>query len=560
MKLFKSQITLFFNVIVSLLCIAIPLIWSKQINGNYYNAKMFVLFLTSGFALLSFSTADQLKKIQFHKSIYVLILFFLYYQFAFNLQNSYLSILFGLKPLALYVLSYFFFQFDTQFIKIHRQTFFILTGLLLTVFLSLHIYEIYEFRVLKDTIDQGRMLGTFGNINMVSEFFILSLPFLYWYLTQPRSSGKDQPNDHFKFLALTFWVFIILYSRSRSSWIGLVLFAVFIAYKHFNKKHLAYMALGWALYLACMLIPTSQKDLVTETKAESFIERLSLYKATAQLIADRPFGTGLGTFTNEIIPYRLVQEHKPHEFQYADQPHSEILKWGAQYGWIGLVFCLGLFGYVVFSLYNLKNTLLISGFLVLLPQILFQFPFENPASILLIAMYLGFWLKKIMPEQQFLNSWKTRSAFIVLGLVMVLNSFAYIYSIYIESQFNKDLEKTSLMCSIYPINHKNCNYKNVLLLEANQTSKFRQDLKDEFFYSYFTSDQQRILPLYFQKINDIKHLCENILIYKLMYPLQKNYSPQDLSFCQKFSLPIKFDNPQQFNTDYQAWLQKALFE
>lgn len=556
MKLFKTQITLFLNVIVCLLCIAIPLIWSKQINGNYYNAKMFVLFLTSGFALLSFSTSDLLKKIQFHKSIYILILFFLYYQFAFNLQNSFLSILFGLKPFALYVLSYFFFQLDTQFIKKYQQTFLALTGLLLTVFLSLHIYEVYEFRVLKDTIDQGRMLGTFGNINMVSEFFILSLPFLYWFLTQPTSSAKAQ----FKFLALTFWIFIILYSRSRSSWIGLVLFAIYIAYKHFNKKHLAYMSLGWALYLACMFIPSTQKDTVDDDKKNSFIERLSLYKATAQLIADRPFGTGLGTFTNEIIPYRLIQEHKPHEFQYADQPHSEILKWGSQYGWLGLIFCLGIFGYFIFSLIKLKDTLLISAFLVLLPQILFQFPFENPASILLIAMYLGFWLKRKMLAEHFQNSWKTRSIFVILGAIMVLNSFAYIYSIYVESQLNKDLEKTSLMCSVYPINHKNCNYKNVLLLEANQTSKFRQDLKDEFFYSYFTSDQQRILPLYFQKINDIKHLCENILIYKLMYPLQKNYSAQDLTFCQKFSIPIKFDNPQQFNTDYQAWLQKALFE
>lgn len=517
---------------------------------------MFVLFLTSGLALLSFSTSQQLRKIHFHRSIYILILFFLYYQFAFNLQNSYLSILFGLKPLALYVLSYFFFQLDTNFIQKHHQSFFTLCGLLLTAFLSLHIYEVYDFRVLKDTIDQGRMLGTFGNINMVSEFFILSLPFLYWYLTQPKSSANAQ----FKFLALTFWVFIILYSRSRSSWIGLVLFTLYIAYKHFNKKHLAYMSLGWALYLACILIPSTQKDTVSDDKKNSFIERLSLYKATAQLIADRPLGTGLGTFTNEIIPYRLVQEHKPHEFQYADQPHSEILKWGAQYGWLGLIFCLGLLVYIVLSLFKINNTLLISGFLVLLPQILFQFPFENPASILLISMYLGYWLKKKIPEQSIQNSWKTRAVLICLGIVMILNSFAYIYSIYVESQLNKNLEKTTMMCSIYPINHKNCNYKNVLLLEANQTSKFRQDLKDEFFYSYFTSDQQRILPLYFQKINDIKHLCENILIYKLMYPLQKNYSAQDLSFCQKFSIPIKFDNPQQFNTDYQLWLRKALFE
>ncbi len=556
MKLGKTQITFFLNILVCLLCISIPLIWSKQINGNYYNAKMFVLFLTSGFALLSFSTAEQLRKIQIHKSVYLIILFFLYYQFAYNIDNSLLSFLFGLKPLALYVLSYFFFQFDTSFIKKQSQAFFTMTGFLLTIFLVLHLYEVYDFRILKDTIDQGRMLGTFGNINMVSEFFILSLPFVYWYLTHATASSKNQ----FKYLALTFWVFIILYSRSRSSWIGLFLFALYIAYKHFNKKHLAYMSLGWALYLACMLIPASQKDLVTETKKESFTERLSLYKATAQLIADRPFGTGLGTFTNEIIPYRLIQEHKPHEFQYADQPHSEILKWGAQYGWLGLALCFGLCGYIIFSIFRLKETLLILGFLVLLPQILFQFPFENPASILLISMYLGFWLKKTMSKDQFHLTWKIRTALLILGVLMILNSFAYIYSIYVESQFNKDLKKTSLMCTIYPISHKNCNYKNVLLLEANQTSQFRQEIKNELFFSYFTSDQQRILPLYFQKTNDVKHMCENILIYQLMYPLQKNYSPGDIQYCQRFSIPIRFDNPKQFNLDYQKWLQKALFE
>lgn len=552
---FNKTLILFLNIIVCSLCVAIPFIWSKQINGNYYNAKMFILFLATGFALLSFSISDNLKKIHFHKSFYLGILFFLYYQFAFSLNENFLTLLFGLKPLALYVLTFYFYQLDTNFIQKYKKSFLSITNLLLIVFLTLHMYEVYEFRVLKDTIDQGRMLGTFGNINMVSEFFILSLPMLYFFITNESDSTKDQ----FKYLALTFWVFIILYSRSRSSWIGLVLFAIYISYKHFNKKHLLYMSLGWALYIVCMLIPASQKDTVQDDKKNSFIERLSLYKATAQLITDNPLGIGLGSFTNVIIPYRLVQEHKPHEFQYADQPHSEILKWGAQYGWLGLALCLSFLGYIVFSIYKLNHPLLISGILVLSPQIFFQFPFENPASILLISIYLGLWLKKTNPISIMINNWKFKIVFLFLGLLMIVNSFAYIYSIYVESQFNKDLDKTSLMCAVYPINHKNCNYKNVLLLEANQTTQFRQDLKSELFYSYFTSDQQRILPLYFQKMNDAKHMCENILIYQLMYPQQKNYNFNDIQFCQKFSTPIKMDNPEQFKTDYKNWLQKSIY-
>ncbi len=544
------------RMLIYILMILSPFLWSKQINGNYYNAKMFLIYMIGGLCLVHISFSNRiLTRFNIPKTAVYAGLFFITYLllqplFTFNFYNY----LYLFKPLSFITICYFVGCADTAFF--HKKMIDPIIWICIFSLISFHIYEIYQFRVLQDTIDHGHILGTFGNVNMLSEFFILFLPFIYKWTNQTEE--KNKLKIFIKYFLMSLWIFIILYSRSRSAWIGLILFVVYILYKNFNKKNVLSFSLGLALYLTCTLLPASKKSFVDESKKSSFAERVSLYKSASEMIIDHPMGLGLGSFVNGLIPYRLNQDFKPHEFEYADQPHSEILKWGVQFGWLGFILAIGLLIYVFIDLVLAKNMFLISSFLTLIPQLLFQFPFENPMGILLIGVFAGLWLKTKKTDSAINFNWKYKAAFSVLALLTVVHSFIFITSIVIESQFSTNYEKTSLMCSIYPINHRNCNFKNVQLLEKNETTQFRLELKNELNFSYMTSDLQRILPIYFQKIKNEKYLCEDILIYKLMYPVQKYFNDQDVRFCSKYTVPIQYNNPVQFRSDYRSWLEKTL--
>lgn len=550
-----------YNYICTILFALVPLVWSKQINGNYFNAKLFSVYFLSGLCLLL--TSVILKKrpqLKLKKSLLGCCLFLASYMILQPLfsENAF-SILYIFKPLTFCVFAYYFYVTDID--TDERSTLFNLfnwamTGIVLTL-TAAQLYEIYQIRFIQDSLEQGRILGTFGNVNMLSEFFILALPLVYFW-----SNDKSTISAHLKTLTLALWIFIILYTRSRSTWIGLGLFAAYMVYNNLNKKilmrDLIVFSVSLIMYFICVLLPASGGEIVDHVKKNSFAERLSLYKASVELISDRPLGIGLGNFTNEIIPYRLKQDFKPYEYEFADQPHSEVLKWGLQYGVFGLLICIIFLFLIFLNLLKTKNIFLLSAFLVIIPQIAFQFPFENPASLLVIALYFGYWLKTQKGSDTDLT-FKVRSVFAVLSLILLVNSLLFISAIVVESQFKDDLEKSALLCKLYPINQRNCNHKNVLLLQNNQTAQFRSELKTEINYSYLTSDLQRILPMYFLKMNDEKRLCENALIYELMYPAQRHFESKDLTYCRKYPVPLKFENPMQFRADYRLWLEKSVF-
>lgn len=543
------------NYSLYLLLGLVPFIWSRQINGNYFNAKTFCIYFLSGLCLFSITFShEKLKKIHLSKPLQIALLFFcgsaLIRPFIDQSLVSFYQIF---KPLAFCIIAYFIFISEDLEQKNRSSLLNFFSGLFIFAILALNLYDIYDFRFIQNTLDQGRLLGTFGNVNMFGEFFVLALPLVYVW-----SNDAKKVSDILRTLVLALWVFVIIYTRSRSSWIGLALFVAFVLYKNFNKKDILAFTLGLLFYMTCLWLPVNQTDTVDEVKKNSFIERVSLYKASLELIVDHPLGISLGTFTNEIIPYRMHQDYKPYELEFADQPHSELLKWGIEYGWLGLLFAI----YVLFSLfkniYLAKNKLLISAFLVFVPQMLFQFPFENPASLLILTVYFGLWLKTQKKSDYLQMTW-LKIGLASLATLVVTNSLLFIVSVVSESQFQNNFELTSTLCSIYPANQKNCNYKNMILIQQGKTTEFRNELKSELPYSYMTSDLQRILPNYFSKINDEKHLCENLMVYKIIYPAQKYFEEKNIHYCtQKYAVPVRFESPQQFRSDYKNWIEKII--
>ena len=543
------------NYTLYLLLALVPFIWSRQINGNYFNAKTFCIYIISGLCLYAIAFSNKnLKKIYFSKYLQIAVLFFCGSALIRPILDASLVSFYQIfKPVAFCSIAYFIFLAEDIEQENRSDLLNFLTGLFIFAILALNLYDIYDFRFVQNTLEQGRLLGTFGNVNMFAEFFVLTIPLVYIW-----SHDAKKVSNILRTLVLALWVFVIIYTRSRSSWIGLAFFALFVIYKNFNKKDIFAFTLGLLFYLTCLWLPVNEKDTVDEVKKNSFIERVSLYKASLELIADHPFGIGLGAFTNEVIPYRMHQDYKPYEFEFADQPHSEVLKWGIEYGWLGLIFAFFILLSIFKNIYFTKNKLLISAFLVFVPQLLFQFPFENPASLLVLAFYLGLWLKIQKKSVRVQSSW-LKIGLISLATLSVAHGLIFISAIVSESQFQNNFELTSAMCSIYPANQKNCNYKNILLIQQGKTTEFRTDLKSELPFSYMTSDLQRILPNYFSKINDEKHLCENLMVYKIIYPAQKYFEDKNINFCsQKYAAPIHFESPQQFRSDYVNWIEKII--
>jgi hypothetical protein len=298
----------------------------------------------------------------------------------------------GFSVLTLFIYSQNF-KIDKIFDKLSWPFF-----IMLVVIIGFTAEEIFRLRILEMNIKTDAILSTFGNVNMMSEFLILSWPFLILW----GRWEKDKIPQMVKFFVLFAVGFFIFYGRSRSAGLGLLAWVVYkLIKKDLNVKEIT--ALVWGLIIFAIshfTAPNVAK--ISKFTPESISERSSLYQGSVELMMARPFGIPPGQFMNEIVPYLLNKTAGPNEFAFFDQPHSEFLKWGIQFGWAFLALCLAFFGLLIYELYKKQRDSSVevkkeSGFfteclIVLIPQLVFQFPFENPASILCIAVAFGLFL------------------------------------------------------------------------------------------------------------------------------------------------------------------------
>jgi O-antigen ligase len=533
----------------------IPLAWSRQVNANYFTTKLFLFYAVSGLALAFmaiFQSKINFLKVSSTKALWVPILLLLGFNLAQPLAfANWGFILFAFKFFALLALILFFVNINIEkFIGSKLSTVMTLTITVTVIAVSLN--QFYDFRIERGINESWHILGTFGNINMMAEFLLLSLPLVSLWVRDEKYLPRP-----LKILIFSLWIFLIVYARSRSGWLSLALWSGFILILSPSKNDIISLLVGVSLYFAANLIPSTQ-DNVAAAKSNSFAERLSLYKATAELVVDRPLGIGVGTFSNEIIPYRMKQDFPPPEFEFADQPHSEILKWFAQYGWVGGFLCLFLIGFIVRNLWLSKDVLLGGAFVAMVPQLLFQFPFENPATLLLLAFYFAIWIGRKKWTQEVHLRPMARLSMIVVGLIIIVNGFLFFSAVLVESQFKKDLQLSESMCALFPINIRNCNNTTLLYTEQKNLTAARQILKQNRPYAYFASDFQRMFTFLFQFDADKRAMCEMIHVYNTVYKNQRNFPQEIVKACQPVPVPFRYEAPEQFKTSYVEWLDKKL--
>ena len=539
------------HYLLTFLVFIIPVVWWTRLNANYYSTKLTLLFLAGALAWLAIPQKIKLLKLPkvMLWSLVVIVLYqIVFHTYTFKLDDF----LYLFKFLSFSGLIFWLYSQDLDLEKLYQKATY---GIFLTacVILVLSGFELYTNRIVKLSIDVRTTLSTFGNVNMFAEFLVLTLPLIFHW-----SRYKDKAPEFVKLMVLLLWVFFVLYCNSRSAWIGLVLWLIILFRYNTSKKELAVSGMAFLLYGAFLYLPSQKNNIDAEVdKVTSKSIRLALYEATFAMIKDHPWGIEAGRYMGEIEPYQMNSQNKPSEFNYYDQPHSEFLKWGAQFGWAFLGVVLVCFFSIVFQLskwfFNQKNAYLVESFVVLLPQMLFQFPFENPASLVYLSLVFALFFKEFVVTKAINVNRGYRLASVFLFLAGFYSAAGFVYSVYQESTLPRN-ENIISACYYYPINIKACHAKHAYYLDNKKYDQFVQDFKTDFMKEPFFVDYLRLLPTYYSIQQNGKKTCQSLFLYKVIFPEQKAFEKKYYDGCVSVPDTFYFDEPKKFKARYLTWL------
>lgn len=557
----RSRLHTLLSAIIFLSLFLIPIVWSREVNANYYTTKTTLLYLTGGLCFLYLAlTSKDFKWPQTTHWLGVIGVFFIGLQVLYSLIFNYpLSLFFLPKLFAFLGVFVFLVAIDFDLQKFFKKFEWIVL-LFFCILLALTIHNAIELFLDNDIFPTGRFMVPFGNVNMMSEFYVLSLPFAYYWVSQ-----KIKISAWVKWPLFILVNLVLLQAKSRSAYIGQCLWWMVYFYE-FSKgwRRILYMALVPVFFYGVTRFNAYVSEGKEEFKASSSAERMNFYYATRDLIEDSPFGIGL-QYANKIVPYRMDYPAGPNEFEYPDQPHSEILKWGVELGWIPLLIVIitGVWiTIIVFSRgpFILKGALMVSG-----PQIVFQFPFENPASLLWMAFFI-YLFYQLLPARRVLLVSPLRVLSFVLTAFLVWQSYVFWKSILYTSQFPNDLELTRKACQMNPTYLPGCIMKNYNLLFAKKFDELKVNLKKDMAVNYYNVDFLKITAAMLfetaklkppaQQNEILRNTCEVMHVYGTIFKEQKHFAPSDMNSCQVVPKPFGFHRPQQFQEDYEKWLEK----
>jgi hypothetical protein len=528
----------------------IPLVWSRYLNANYVSAKFFLVYLISSLSLLVSSRQwlwPELPKPLLFSVLAIIALHLI----SPAISGDVVHVLYMFKFLSFSFFAYYFYTLKID-INSFLKKFDLVLLLVAGAIFGFACNDFYLYRIEKSDITSVFLLGSFGNVNMLAEFFILSLPMIHLW----RHSRALVPS-FLKDLLFFGWIFFILYCRSRSAWIGLGLWGIWsLANKKLSWTDFGLIIAAFVCYQASLLAPHVQ-DIAVAVKGESFRQRLHLYQTTLKLIADNPFGVGVGQYFNEIVPYLVNSDFRPVEYVYFDQPHSEILKWAVQFGWVGFVLPPVIFGYLAYYAFRQKNFFLTASLAVLGPQVAFQFPFENPGSLMYLAFVFSLALSLFPIAKEKYIQFKYRIPVFVFSLVGVAHAFAFVTGIFLETSHNGNVVLAEKACELYPVSLNGCFVRDQFLIGTNRLVQGRLALKEDLERFPYHAGLMRILPAYLKTTGSDQLTCEAVLMYDFVYENQTFFKENVLQTCHQYKLPITYYTPVQFRDDYNKWLESV---
>ena len=142
------------NALIFTLITFIPFAYTKQINGNYFNAKMFLVYILGSFCLTQVVLlSDSLRKIKFSKPLWTALLFLLIYQIFGQVFNHPLTVLYSFKAISLCAMTYYFYNLKFSPTENLQKQFSMWLTLIITGLLGMPLYEVYGSRLVQNTVD-----------------------------------------------------------------------------------------------------------------------------------------------------------------------------------------------------------------------------------------------------------------------------------------------------------------------------------------------------------------------------------------------------------------------
>lgn len=240
----------------------------------------------------------------------------------------------------------------------------------------------------------------FANENFLTEFELISLPFL---LVSIRLERTTVPRLFFAALVALEIVDLCVFNPSRIEWlvvlVAFVVGAQVLLWRRFSLSAAVWLNVaGVAVVVAILAGAWLWGGPVKALFVESIRPRLALIVNTLRLWSDAPvFGHGAGSFD---ALYPLYKEWHLQYFEHADillankmvkagAAHNELLQGLAEYGLVGLGIVGGFVFHVLRSALGRRDSLALAAAASLTIGLvigLIEFPLQNPATALLLAM------------------------------------------------------------------------------------------------------------------------------------------------------------------------------
>ncbi len=383
-------------------------------------------------------------------------------------------------------------------------------------------------RFIESSFLTSAFASSFGNINMLAEYLLVLLPILIFLSKSQNSNAKSR-----WFAIGLLWVslFFIYWGQSRSAWIGTAfVFLGSLLTKFSEKTHLKVVACVAAVTLGLHLVwSNGQLERIVEEKKASDTARRSLVESSLALMAEKPWGIGSDLFEFYIAPYRVTTDDPQNERVLDKTPHNELLRWGIEHGWLYLFIAISSLLLILYRTYVHSNKVYFLIVLAFIPQIIFQFPFQNAFPFVYAALMLGCFMAEVEKEElswSIMNYFKKakifskRSAyqlFTMIYLLLAIPTFClFTWSKFAAVHYMQNLELSKIACDIYPVNWRSCvaviqNYFN-----RGQTTEALTQIKAELDRHPFNLLALKFEILSHLKMNHQKQACETADLYETL--------------------------------------------
>lgn len=321
---------------------------------------------------LIFDNGDkfQCKNVKFDRNLLFLSGFLVFFAFislffSINFENSFFSLVRFLEFFVLYLLLIFdFIRFKSLIIVFLGAILFSsLIGLMQFIFQHSLNFKFLGESVVSNSmvgvakLDFGvfkllRVYGTFAHPNIFSGFLAISLIFVYIFY-----KNEFFLRNKFSILILFVLLTVFLLTFSKTTLVAFILLPFFLFPKKFTTKMKLFL-----ISLAGVLLVLA---LISEVTA---LERLRFLSISNRLFLDKPFGVGLGNFTEAMSQFSFYKL-----FPWNYQPvHNVFLLALNEIGFSGFIVFFLIFGYVIYETLKSKEYILFALIFVLLIIALFD--------------------------------------------------------------------------------------------------------------------------------------------------------------------------------------------